>query len=299
VAGEFVDLSLRDSESLAVSWEDLLTRRPQYRDSLHLYGVIIATWSRWTLPASPVLDWSPERCRESWARDVSLVTEAPPDFDNATLEPLLTSLLDELSLARAEVAEALDRFAHAWAEGRLSAQDLLPGLPRPAGRLEEGLEWIPADLLRFVTYLGLRPAMEAYFSFVRPAFSADLWDGGGCPFCAAPPSFADIGDDGKRWLYCALCGGRWTIGRLCCPFCGNRDARTLTRLTAEGEEEGYQIEACDICRGYLKGVDRRLRWNVGSSLIEDWGTPHLDLIARRKGYWRATPSLIQLAPPDP
>jgi hypothetical protein len=46
-------------------------------------------------------------------------------------------------------------------------------------------------------------------------------------------------------------------------------------------------------------VDRRLRWNAASPLIEDWGTPHLDLIARRRGYWRGTPSLVQLAAPDP
>jgi hypothetical protein len=26
------------------------------------------------------------------------------------------------------------------------------------------------------------------------------------------------------------------------------------------------------------------------------GRPHLDLIARRKGYWRATPSLTQMPP---
>jgi len=157
---------------------------------------------------------------------------------------------------------------------------------------------IPCDLLSFVTYLGLRPALEAYFAEVKGHFSPDLWDAGACPFCAAAPAFGDIGEDGKRWLCCALCGGRWTIGRLRCPFCDNRDAKTLTRLAAEGPEEGYIIEACDVCRGYLKGVDRRVRWNAASALIEDWGTPHLDLIARRKGYWRATPSLIQLVPPE-
>lgn len=294
-----MDRSLRETESLVTGWENLLARRPQYQDSLRLYSGVIQAWGRWAPPERPVLDWNPERCRECWARGVSLVTEAPPHFDHAVLEPLLKPLLDELSLAGEEEAAALDRFARAWDEGRLSALDLFQGVVRRSGRGVEGLEGITADLLTFVTYLGLRPAMEAYFGPVRPAFSAELWDGGGCPFCAAPASFADIGDDGKRWLCCALCGGRWTIGRLRCPFCDNRDPKTLSRLAAEGEEEGYLIEACDLCHGYLKGVDRRLRWNVGSSLVEDWGTPHLDLIARRKGYWRATPSLIQVASPNP
>jgi FdhE protein len=294
-----VNPSLRETEAVRASWEDLLTRRPQYRDSLRLYDVVIETWSRWTPPERPVLDWRPEQCRERWARGVSLVAEAPPAFDPVPLEPLMGPVLDELSLAGAEEAAALDRFARAWDDGRLTPVDLLAGVPRRSGQLRQTPAGIPPDLLSLVTYLGLRPAMEAYVAPARPAFGADLWDGGACPFCAASPSFADMADDGKRWLYCALCGGRWTIGRLRCPFCDNRDAKTLTRLAAEGEEEGYLIEACELCRGYLKGVDRRLRWNVGSSLVEDWGTPHLDLIARRKGYWRATPSLIQLAPPDP
>ena len=50
----------------------------------------------------------------------------------------------------------------------------------------------------------------------------------------------------------------------------------------------------------MKELDRRLRWNAGAALVEDWGSPHLDLIARRQEYWRPIPTLIQLAlPPDP
>ena len=62
-------------------------------------------------------------------------------------------------------------------------------------------------------------------------------------------------------------------------------------------DEGYFIEACRACHGYLKGVDRRQRWNAGSPLVEDWGSPHLDLHAAREGYWRSTPSLAHLLPP--
>lgn len=285
-----------ERESLAADWKDLLGRRPQYRDTLRLYHAVIDAWDRWTSVDVPVLRWSAEECRQRWERGVPLIAEALPAFERGAIEPLIEPVLEELAAIGEEEAEALDRFARAWYEGRIVPADLLRGRLGDSGRTAAAALGIPADLLGLLTYLGLRPALEAYFSQARSAFTAGLWDGGGCPFCALPPSFADIGDAGKRWLYCALCGGRWTVGRLRCPFCDNRDARTLTRLSAEGGEEGYLIEACDLCRGYLKGVDRRLRWNVGSPLIEDWGTPHLDLIAQRKGYWRATPSLVQLAP---
>lgn len=244
----------------------------------------------------PILGWEAEQCRECWSRGTALLPAAPPSFAPEMLEPLLGALLDELAQLGPEEAEAVERFAEAWDAGRLSTRELLLGPAIQGRRCVEQLVGISADLVSLVTYLALRPALEAYLSPGATAFSPGLWDAGVCPLCGAPPSFADIGDDGQRWLACALCGGRWTIGRLRCPFCDNRDARSLTRLAAEGEEEGYLIEACEACGGYLKGVDRRLRWQAGPALVEDWGTPHLDLIARRKGYWRATPSLIQLAP---
>jgi formate dehydrogenase maturation protein FdhE len=70
----------------------------------------------------------------------------------------------------------------------------------------------------------------------------------------------------------------------------------MVRLVAEGAEEGYFVEACLACRGYLKGVDRRERWNAVSPLVEDWASPHVDYYAAREGYWRATPTLAQLLP---
>jgi hypothetical protein len=46
-------------------------------------------------------------------------------------------------------------------------------------------------------------------------------------------------------------------------------------------------------------VDRRQRWNAGPPLVEDWGSPHLDVYAAREGFWRSTPSLAHLLPREP
>ena len=36
----------------------------------------------------------------------------------------------------------------------------------------------------------------------------------------------------------------------------------------------------------------------GPPLVEDWGSPHFDLIARRQGFWRPEASLILGAHPE-
>jgi hypothetical protein len=281
-----------EAASLIAEWEDLLARRPTFRDSLGFYGSVLDAWGGWSPAGCPVLRWRPGECRERWARGISLIAEAPPTFDREALEPLFAPLVEGLAALRDNATDPLRRFAAAWDEGQFPPSDLLPARQKEGvGALWELLE-IPPDLLSLLTYLGLRPPLEAYFAEARTAFSPSLWDAGRCPFCGGAPSFEDIAEDGKRWLCCALCGGRWTTGRLRCPFCDNRDAKTLTRLAAEDQEEGYLVEACDLCRRYLKGVDRRVRWNAASGLIEDWGTPHLDLIARRRGYRRDTTTLI-------
>jgi formate dehydrogenase maturation protein FdhE len=66
------------------------------------------------------------------------------------------------------------------------------------------------------------------------------------------------------------------------------------RFQGEDKEEGYLISACRACHAYLKEIDRRVRWNAASALVEDWGSPHLDVFAHRSGYGRAVPTLIEL-----
>ena len=71
---------MRETAALIAEWEDLLTRRPAFRESLGLYGTVLEAWSRWSPDGSPVLRWGAEQCRERWERGVSLIVEAPPPF---------------------------------------------------------------------------------------------------------------------------------------------------------------------------------------------------------------------------
>ena len=70
---------------------DVLARRPDFRDSLYLYGVVLEAWGVWHPSAVRALGWSPEECRERWERGTALIAEAPPAFDPEVLELLAPS----------------------------------------------------------------------------------------------------------------------------------------------------------------------------------------------------------------
>lgn len=286
-----LDLSL-----LRAEWDDLLARRASLQESLALWTAVLDLWSRWDSEKVPTLRWSADECRGRWERGRSLLPDAPPLLPAREIEELIGPLIEILASIDVGEAEALRRFAELWDQGEVSLSLLLPGSGQ--GQSLQELTGLSSDLVGFLAHGSLRPGLEAYFEAVRPHLAEVGWDLGACPFCGGAPAFADLLESGQRRLACHLCGGAWTFARLKCPFCDNRNTGDLIRLMAEEQEEGYFIEACRACLGYLKGIDRRLRWNAGSALVEDWGSPHLDLIASRQGYWRATPSLVHLARQD-
>ena len=279
---------------LIEEWNDLLSRRPTFREPLAPYGPLLESWARWSDAWLAPLRWSAKDCEDRWGRGVPLLSEASLSIQPENIEDLADSALEFL-LAVGEPEEPLRRFAEAWDAGEAGPQALFPARGRIGARsLEEGLG-LSQQILSFLACVTLRPALEAYFAECRSRLTDSEWSLGICPFCGAPPGFGDVTENGQRRLACHTCGGGWVFPRLACPFCGHQGAQDLVRLEAEEREEGYFISACKQCRAYVKELDRRVRWNAQSALIEDWGSPHFDLVASRAGYWRPLPSLIQLA----
>jgi FdhE protein len=282
---------------LLTEWEALLERRPAFRDLLAPYGQILKAWARWPRDRVAPLPWTAEECGERWQRGVPLLSEGAPTISADEMEGLLDPVIELLATLGFENA-ALGRFTEAWDEGTVGPAALFPGVGRVGTASVQDRLGLSQECLAFLACGSLRPILEPYFLECRPHLEACPWDLGVCPFCGGPPGFADLLEDGKRRLACHLCGGGWGFSRLRCPYCGNRNPGDLIRFLAEESEEGYAMTACKACRGYLKEIDRRVRWNAGSALVEDWGSPHLDLIAHRAGYWRGIPSLIQLGKPE-
>ncbi|MBI3634938.1 MAG: formate dehydrogenase accessory protein FdhE [Candidatus Rokubacteria bacterium] len=274
------------------AWADLLERRTAFATSLVLYGDIVELWAAHE-PAIAPLAWSAARARAVWERGLPLAAVAPPPLAADAVEPLLGPAMELLVAVRPARGDAVQRFAEAWDRGDVTTAALLPA-PGGVGTVDAALG-LDADGVAFLAGVALRPALETYFAPCRGHLDGAEWDRGTCPFCGAPPGFGDLVEDGRRRLACHLCGGGWTFPRLRCALCGLADSKRLTRLEPSEKDEGYFVSACDACRGYVKEIDRRVRWNGGPALVEDWGSPHLDLIARRAGYRRPLPSLVELA----
>ncbi|HEU5393187.1 MAG TPA: formate dehydrogenase accessory protein FdhE, partial [Candidatus Methylomirabilis sp.] len=117
---------------------------------------------------------------------------------------------------------------------------------------------------------------------------------GRCGMCGSPPSIATLRrGDGRRILTCGLCGTGWEFPRLACPWCGTRDREALNILRLSPEDPRW-IEACEVCRGYIKTVDER-RLPVGEPVlpvVEETGTLPLDLLAEREGYLCRLPYVL-------
>ena len=112
---------------------------------------------------------------------------------------------------------------------------------------------------------------------------------GCCPFCGSPPGLAQLErQEGKRILFCSLCGQSWEFARLKCPFCGSQEKLGTLFLD---QTDPRSIETCDQCKSYLKTVDGRKlpEAEVVVPLVETTATVHLDMIAEKQGYARGLP----------
>jgi FdhE protein len=275
---------------LRQEWRDLLGRRPALAPSLAPYGRLLDAWADIEPGVAPA--WSAAECRDRWRRGIPLLAATAIDLEAARVEPLLDVALGLLASMAVVAREALQGFAEAWDAGRIRAMSLLPR-PGRVGSVE-GAHGLTAEAVGFVACASLRPHLQGLLDGSRAHLEDGAWELGACPFCGGPPGFAEIREDGRRLLVCHLCGGQWTFPRLRCPFCGTDRTADLGRLDFGGAEEGYFLSTCTACRAYVKELDRRVRWNGGPALVEDWGSPHFDLAARRAGHWRPVPPLLCL-----
>ncbi len=144
--------------------------------------------------------------------------------------------------------------------------------------------------LSFLVRTSVEPSIKANAGqFKGEKITLDNWPNGYCPICGSQPRIAEVrGEGGQKYALCSFCGYEWRIARVTCPFCGNKDQKTLHYLFVE-EEEYYRADFCDQCHQYLKGVDSRKLDYKPVLLLEDLVTFHLDILASKKGFQRPVP----------
>jgi len=225
---------------------------------------------------------------------VPLLAELSLDLARADVEDMLAVAMEAITATRPDEAAGMRRLADEWDAERLEPAAFLATRGAVATELTQQFGIRPA-VAGFLAYAGLRPAIEWSLTGARNLLGDGMWSLGVCPFCGAPPGFGDIIENGQRRLACHLCGGAWIFSRVRCPLCGADAPGEQKRLEPAGADEAYFISGCARCHGYVKEVDRRQRWNARGPVVEDWGSPHLDLAARQAGYWRPIPTLVDVA----
>jgi len=286
-----------DFAALRAEWSARVARQGDLAAALGFWTPILDGWAGWRPVGAAALSWSAGECADRWKRGIPLLVEAKPELARPPIEELLGPLVERLAVAGLDEMQALRRFAEAWDAGAVGPGDLFPlagwAAPDQDSAALGARLGVPVHFVALLAHAGLRPPLEAYFAAVR--FAPDsVWPSMACPWCGGPAAYAEIDARGRRSVACHLCGGAWAAAPGCCPFCEHREpgggVPVLESLVADGDF----VEACRHCRGYLKGVDRRRRPSAGSALVEDWGSPQLDLHAAERGYRRATPTLAHL-----
>src|SRR5438552_14778827 len=147
-------------------------------------------------------------------------------------------------------------------------------------------EWgLDSGLIGTVVRLSLFRSFANLHLQLQSVRSDSVWQRGYCPTCGGWPLLGEFrGLEQTRFLRCGLCAAEWKAPRLLCPYCENRDHRSLGYLSLEGDETKYRVNTCDSCHGYVKMLSTLAPLSAPQLLAADVATLHLDLAAAQRGY---------------
>ncbi len=150
------------------------------------------------------------------------------------------------------------------------------------------------EVLALLIYHSIWPSVAIHLNDLKGHLPENEgWQLGYCPFCGGRPMLSLLGEDGGRSLVCSFCRHTWTVPRLFCPYCENRDAETLGYFFSEAEPE-YRVHTCQKCKSYLKSIDLRQLLRPFHPFLEAAITAHLDMRAREDGYLDRTPVWVHI-----
>jgi FdhE protein len=184
----------------------------------------------------------------------------------------------------------IQRLLEAEKNGVIDLATLIAKLPEQDNDYFQALSestGVSTGVLLFCAFHCAKPFYESAAEKLQlPAEEEDLWMRRQCPVCGSAAQLSKLEkEDGKRQLYCLLCGTEWRFMRLQCAFCNSAQTGGMKFIA---EEDGpWRIDVCDQCRGYLKTLDEKKASGTTSGFIPavaDVATLYLDLFAEKEGY---------------
>ena len=146
---------------------------------------------------------------------------------------------------------------------------------------------LKAELLFFLVQNSLQPIFEAYADKLKDYVDQEQWWRTYCPICGSKPIMAElVGAERKKFLICSCCAYEWRFMRTTCPFCETAHSEKFKYFFTEEDGKAYRVETCLECKKYIKTVDTVELGEEFIPVVEDIGTLHLDILAKKEGYER-------------
>ena len=186
-----------------------------------------------------------------------------------------------------KIEPELTRLKLALEQGHLNLKDcmkaLLKGQEKKVDEIALNLETQPL-ILKFILDQLMKPFLEKRIEGTQSLIQTLPWHKGYCPLCGSFPELSFLrGNEGQRWLRCALCGHEWRFMRTKCPFCENEDHEKMELYFVEGREH-ERAELCYQCKRYLVSIDMRKRAEEVVTEVAAIGMLYLDILAQGKGF---------------
>jgi FdhE protein len=274
-------------EKLKKRIQHLKKKRTSYKQILDFYQKVREEQEKVkaALDIKPILlkkEWKDLLSREGF----SLIERKHFPIDLKITVKLFRSLCHIGKEANPHMAEEVKKIEEILNHKRIDLEELLiEGVSE--SKIEDITNELTLDkkIFSFFIQESIRPSIEAGVARLSNELETENWLKGFCPICGSLPYLSLLKEEvGKRFLFCSFCGYQWRIERLACPFCGNKEQGSLHYFYAEGEE-ACRIDLCDKCHQYIKTIDMR-KIEESDPTLEDLATPHLDILASKKGYKR-------------
>jgi len=264
--------------------------RPAYKEILNFYEKVVEEQER----MRPAINITPLKIKEDlkalqMKEGFSLLNREDFPLDLASSIELFKSICQIGKEATSMMREDVQKIEDAIKDGKLYLDELLRKHSNPdyQNKIIEEIK-VNKMILNFLIHMSIQPSIHANVENLKDKLDVKLWSKGYCPICGSYPHMSELKGEGQRFYLCSFCGFEWPGERLKCPFCDNKDHKSLDYFYIEGQEE-IRIDACDKCRQYIKTIDtRKLNYEPDLNL-EDITTIHLDIFAANKGLKRPVP----------
>lgn len=267
--------------------------RPAYKELLDFYKELFLAQER----AESQVSFEPIHLSEDLLNvkkkeGFPLIDRAEFPIDLGVCEALLKEICELARKANEALAETALKLAENLKRKTLDVSVLFSRLLSEDDTffhdLSEELR-VDKKMLAFLIYSSVRPCLtvcaEQLAGYVDDKTARQK---GYCPVCGGSPALAVLRDEGVRSLLCGFCGHEWKTSRIYCPFCENRNHKTLCYFFSD-EEKDYRVNVCEECKKYLKTVDTRKMTYPFCPMVEQIATLHLDLLAREQGLESGSP----------